>query len=42
MTAATLFVGMPFADLLSTYLVHGAFPEAVGREGDWLAERKAA
>jgi PAS domain S-box-containing protein len=33
--------GMTFDDLLESTLVHGAYPQAEGRELDWLAERKA-
>jgi PAS domain S-box-containing protein len=33
--------GMPFEELLQTGLTHGAYPEAKGRESEWLAERQA-
>ena len=39
---ATLAVGMPFADLLALNIAHGVYPEAVGREAEWMAERQAA
>jgi PAS domain S-box-containing protein len=39
---ATLVSGMAFSELLRTKLVHGAYPEAMGREDEWLAERQAA
>jgi PAS domain S-box-containing protein len=39
---ATLDVGLLFTDLLKTSLRHGAYPEAVGREAEWLNERGAA
>jgi PAS domain S-box-containing protein len=41
-SGADLRVGMPFAEILQTSIVHGAYPEAVGRETQWLAERSAA
>ncbi|MGZ3274153.1 MAG: ATP-binding protein [Caulobacteraceae bacterium] len=34
-------VGMPFTDLLASKLIHGAYPDAYGREAEWIAERKA-
>jgi PAS domain S-box-containing protein len=37
-----LYAGMPFADLLESSIIHGAYPAAAGREGEWLAERNAA
>jgi len=37
-----LSVGMLFADILESELVHGAYPDAAGREAQWLAERKVA
>ena len=39
---ATPVSGMAFSDLLQTKLFHGAYPEAAGREHEWLAERRAA
>jgi PAS domain S-box-containing protein len=39
---ATLFVGLPFSDLLALSIAHGAYREIAGREVEWLAERKAA
>ena len=36
----TLEVGMPNADLLKALAARGAFPEAIGREAEWLAERR--
>jgi NO-binding membrane sensor protein with MHYT domain len=39
---ATPSVGMPFADLLEASIVHGLYPDAAGREREWLAERTAA
>jgi PAS domain S-box-containing protein len=39
---ATLSVGMPFSEILHLSIVHRAYPDATGREGEWLAERKAA
>ncbi|OYX01531.1 MAG: histidine kinase [Caulobacter vibrioides] len=41
-SGAILVAGMPFSDLLESSLVHGVYPEAVGRETEWLAERNAA
>ncbi|WP_293905542.1 PAS domain S-box protein [Phenylobacterium sp.] len=41
-SGTALNVGMPFAEILQSSIVHGAYPEAVGREAAWLAERKAA
>jgi PAS domain S-box-containing protein len=35
-------VGMKFADLLETSLVHGARPAAMGREREWVAQRTGA
>jgi len=34
--------GVPFRRLLETDLAHGDYPEAVGREAEWMAERLAA
>jgi PAS domain S-box-containing protein len=42
LSGAALRVGMPFAEILQTSLVHGAYPEAAGRESAWLTERTAA
>jgi PAS domain S-box-containing protein len=38
---APLVAGMPFHELISVELAHGAYPDAVGREAEWLAERQA-
>ena len=35
-------VGMLFCDLLTAKVVHGAYPDARGREVEWIAERQAA
>jgi PAS domain S-box-containing protein len=35
----TLVPGMPFTDLLKAKLAHGAYPNAIGRETEWLSER---
>jgi PAS domain S-box-containing protein len=35
-------VGVPFATILQSSIVHGAYPEAAGRETEWLAERNEA
>ena len=35
-------VGMAFTDILQSEIVHGAYPEAAGREAAWLSERRAA
>ena len=35
-------VGMLFCDLLAAKVVHGAYPDARGREVEWIAERQAA
>ena len=32
---------MPFADILQSELIHGVYPDAVGREEAWLAQRRA-
>ncbi|HYF22601.1 MAG TPA: ATP-binding protein [Caulobacteraceae bacterium] len=34
--------GVPFRKLLEVDLAHGDYPEAVGREAEWMAERLAA
>jgi PAS domain S-box-containing protein len=34
-------VGLPFAEVLETSMVHGAYPASAGREAAWLAERNA-
>ena len=34
--------GMPYTDLLQSSIIHGAYPEAAGREEEWLLERNAA
>jgi signal transduction histidine kinase/ActR/RegA family two-component response regulator len=39
---ATLVPGMAFSELLQTECSHGAYPDAAGREDEWLAERWAA
>ncbi|MDP3801404.1 ATP-binding protein [Brevundimonas sp.] len=36
------YAGMPFSHLLETSVVHGVYPDAIGREAEWLDERKAA
>jgi signal transduction histidine kinase/NO-binding membrane sensor protein with MHYT domain/CheY-like chemotaxis protein len=41
-TGAHLHQGMPFTDVLKSSLVHGVYPEAAGRESEWIAERQAA
>ena len=41
-SGAALRVGMPFAEILQTSVIHGAYPEAAGREAQWVAERTAA
>ena len=37
----TLVAGRAFAEMLESQVVHGAYPDAAGRELEWLAERKA-
>src|SRR3546814_4221880 len=34
--------GAQFEDMLRAGLAHGQFPDAIGREEEWLAERLAA
>jgi PAS domain S-box-containing protein len=41
-SGAALQVGMPFAEILQSSIVHGVYPDAAGREAEWLAERTAA
>ncbi len=41
-SGTTLYAGMPFAEILQASLVHGVYPDAAGRETEWLAERTAA
>ncbi len=41
-SADVLQPGRPFRDILISGLDHGQYPEAVGREADWLEERLAA
>jgi PAS domain S-box-containing protein len=38
----TLAAGMDFAEMMESQVVHGAYPDAAGRETEWLAERRAA
>jgi PAS domain S-box-containing protein len=37
-----LDVGMAFAEILKSSVVHGAYPDAAGRETEWIADRTAA
>jgi PAS domain S-box-containing protein len=39
---AALTVGLPFSDLLARNIAQGVYPEAVGREAEWIAGRLAA
>ncbi|MDP3175928.1 MAG: PAS domain S-box protein [Phenylobacterium sp.] len=39
---AELKVGLEFASLLESSVLHGAYPAACGREAAWVAERQAA
>src|SRR3546814_439331 len=41
-SAHALVPGAHFEDMLRAGLAHGQYPDAVGREDDWLAERLAA
>src|SRR3546814_4830685 len=41
-SAHALVPGAQFEDMLRAGLAHGQYPDAVGREDDWLAERLAA
>jgi PAS domain S-box-containing protein len=41
-SGAQLRQGMGFSELLNTTVVHGAYPDARGRETEWIAERNAA
>ncbi|HEV8678540.1 MAG TPA: PAS-domain containing protein, partial [Stellaceae bacterium] len=38
-TAADLVPGMTFAEILRLGTAHGRFPDAIGREEEWIAER---
>ena len=38
----TLLAGMGFSEMLESQVVHGAYPDAEGREDEWLAERRAS
>ncbi len=40
--AAALAVGVRFRDMLELGLNNGLYPDAIGREDDWMAERLAA
>jgi PAS domain S-box-containing protein len=40
-SGAHLVAGMPFSELVEAKVIHGAYPDATGREREWLAERKA-
>ena len=35
----TLAAGLPFSDLLARNVAQGVYPEAAGREAEWIAER---
>jgi PAS domain S-box-containing protein len=39
---AVLTEGMPYADLLQSHVAHGLYPDARGRETEWIAQRHAA
>ncbi len=41
-SASVIRLGARFEDLLRFGLAHGQFPQALGREADWLAERLSA